>query len=138
MQKRKINRFQAIVLLAGVLYMLVVVLATIYSQTVYIEKLPTVVLVPLDETRGGYLRGELMEEQEEGHWLINTVERVDGPWGSKYIIKQVMSNWPQALPGGRMRVFELVRSENPVVAASSQSLYAGMEVRVVSEIELTS
>lgn len=135
MQKPKINRFQAIVLLAGALYMLVVVLATIYSQTVYIEKLPTVVLVPLDETRGGYLREELMEEQEEGRWLINTVERVDGPWGSKYIIKQVISNWPQSLPGGRMRVFELVRSESPVVAASSQPLYAGIEVRVVSGLE---
>ena len=135
MGKRKFSRFQAVVLAAGAVYMLVVVLATLYSQTIYVEKLPAVVLAPLDETRGGYLRGELVEEQEDGTWLVNTVERVDGPWGGKYIVKQVRTSAAQPLPGGRIRVFELTRSENPVVASSSEPLYAGMEVRVVSGLE---
>ena len=63
--------------------------------------------------------------------VVNTVERQDGPWGYRYVIKQHNAYSCQELPDGDLFVYEVMSNENPIVVGSTaEYLYDGMEVRI--------
>ncbi len=63
--------------------------------------------------------------------LMNTVERQEGPWGQRYVVKQITVFAYQELPDGDIFVYEAVSNENPIVLRSmAEFLYDGMEVRI--------
>ncbi|MBD5153310.1 MAG: hypothetical protein HDT16_12910 [Oscillibacter sp.] len=111
----------------SVVYILVVVGATVYGLTVYQDNLPQVELIP---SVGARVPKDCLQVGATG-MVVNTVERQDGPWGYRYVIKQLNAYSCQELPDGDMFVFEVMSNENPLVTGSTvEYLYDGMEVRI--------
>ena len=111
----------------SVVYLLVVVGATVYGLTVYQDNLPQVEAIP---SAGAEVPKDCLQEGPDGI-LLNTVERQDGPWGYRYMIKQLRVNFCQELPNGNMFVYEAASNENPlVIGSTAEFLYDGMEVRI--------
>ena len=104
-----------------------VVGSTVYSLTAYRDSLPQVELIQAEK---GNVPAECLIPGPDG-MLMNTVERQDGPWGKRYVVKQLSVFAYQELPDGRMFVYEAVSNENPIVLRSTADfLYEGMEVRI--------
>lgn len=121
------KKSRVVYLCIAAVYLLVVVGATAYSLTAYQEQLPQ---VELTQAERGRVPKECLMPGPEGQ-LLNTVERQDGPWGKRYVIKQLKVFSYQELPDGQMFVYEAVSNENPVVCGGSyEYLYDGMEVRI--------
>ena len=111
----------------SIVYILVVVGATVYGLTVYQDNLPQVELIP---SVGARVPKDCLQVGATG-MVVNTVERQDGPWGYRYVIKQLNAYSCQELPDGDMFVFEVMSNENPLVTGSTvEYLYDGMEVRI--------
>ena len=103
---------------------------TAYSLTAYQEQLPQVELIKPDR---GRLPPECLTDGPDGK-IMNTVERQDGPWGQRYIIKQFTVYAYQELPDGNLFVYEAVSNENPVVRSTTADfLWDGMEVSISLE-----
>lgn len=110
-----------------VVYFLVAIGATVYGLTVYQDNLPQVELIP---SVGARVPESCLQEGPDG-MLLNTVERQDGPWGYRYVIKQIHVYSCKELPDGDMFVYEVMSNENPIVTGSTaEYLYDGMEVRI--------
>lgn len=108
-------------------YFLIVVGATAYSLTAYQDSLPRVELIKSDS---GRLPSECLTDGPDGK-IMNTVERQDGPWGKRYVIKQLTVYAYQELPDGNLFVYEAINGENPVVRnTTADFLWDGMEVRI--------
>lgn len=107
-------------------YALVVMGATVYSLTAYQDNLPWVELIRPDK---GRVPKGCLSRAPDGGMQMNTVERQEGPWGQRYVVKQVYVYAYQELPDGNMYVYEALSNENPIIAESSaEYLYDGMEV----------
>ncbi len=123
--ERKWKTSRIVYLCMAVVYMLVVVGATAYSLTAYQASLPRVELI---QSERGRVPKECLLPGPDG-MLINTVERQEGPWGQRYVVKQLSVFAYQELPDGDMFVYEVVSNENPIVLSSTADfLYDGMEV----------
>lgn len=108
-------------------YILVVVGATVYSLTAYQAGLPQVEIIRSEK---GRVPQECLIPGPDG-MLLNTVERQDGPWGKRYVVKQMSVFSYQELPDGDFFVYEAVSNENPIILHSdAEYLYNGMEVRI--------
>ena len=111
----------------SIIYILVVVGATIYGLTVYQNSLPQVELIP---SVGARVPKDCLQAGPTGV-VVNVVERQDGPWGYRYVIKQLNAYSYQELPDGDVFVYEVMSNENPIVVGSTaEYLYDGMEVRI--------
>ncbi|NBK78868.1 hypothetical protein D5272_09770 [bacterium D16-76] len=122
-----IKTSRIVYLCISAVYFLVVVGATAYSLTAYQDQLPQVQLI---QSEKGHVPKDCLLPGPEG-MLLNTVERQEGPWGKRYVIKQLKVFSYQELPDGDMFVYEAVSNENPIVAGSTAGfLYDGMEVRI--------
>ena len=111
----------------SIVYILVVVGATIYGLTVYQNNLPQVELIP---SVGARVPKDCLQAGPTGR-VVNVVERQDGPWGYRYVIKQLNAYSYQELPDGDLFVYEVMSNENPIVVGSTaEYLYDGMEVRI--------
>ena len=111
----------------SIVYILVVVGATIYGLTVYQNNLPQVELIP---SVGARVPKDCLQAGPTG-MVVNVVERQDGPWGYRYVIKQLNAYSYQELPDGDLFVYEVMSNENPIVVGSTaEYLYDGMEVRI--------
>ncbi len=111
----------------AVLYLLIVCGATIYSLTAYRSRLPQVELTQAD---GGKIPISCLLKSPDG-MIINTVERQDGPWGKRYVIKQLTVFACQPVDEETVFVYEAVSNENPIVSGgTAEFLYDGMEVRI--------
>ncbi len=109
-------------------YFLVVCGATAYCLTAYHEQLPSVDLIQADR---GKVPSACLIEAADGGMLMNTVERQDGPWGKRYIVKQMTVYAYQEIDEETTFVYEAVSNENPIVIYSTaEYLYDGMEVRI--------
>jgi len=121
------KKSRVVYLCMAVIYCLVVVGATIYSLTAYQASLPRVELIRSEK---GRVPQECLTPGPDG-MLMNTVERQEGPWGQRYVVKQLAVFAYQELPDGDMFVYEAVSNENPIVLSSTADfLYDGMEVRI--------
>lgn len=126
-RKPSMKTSRIVYLCIAAVYFLVVVGATAYSLTAYQEQLPQVDLIKPDR---GRLPPECLTDGPDGK-IMNTVERQEGPWGQRYVIKQLTVYAYQELPEGDFFVYEAVSNENPIVAGSTDGfLYDSMEVRI--------
>lgn len=126
-KERKIKTSRIVYLCMVAVYFLIVVGATTYSLTAYQASLPRVELIKAD---GGRLPSECLTDGPDGK-IMNTVERQDGPWGKRYVIKQLTIYACQELPDGGFFVYEAINGENPVVRGTTADfLWDGMEVRI--------
>ncbi|MEH2933736.1 hypothetical protein [Acutalibacter sp. JLR.KK004] len=129
-KEQRIKTSRVVYLCIAAVYFLVVVGATAYSLTAYQEQLPQVELIKPDR---GRLPPECLTDGPDGK-IMNTVERQDGPWGQRYIIKQFTVYAYQELPDGNLFVYEAVSNENPVVRSTTADfLWDGMEVSISLE-----
>lgn len=118
---------RVVYLCIAAIYFLVVVGATVYSLTAYQEQLPQVELI---KPEGGLLPPECLSDGSDGK-ILNTVERQDGPWGKRYVIKQMTVYSYQERPDGELFVYEALSNENPMVrSTTAEFLWDGMEVRI--------
>ena len=124
---RKIRRI--LVLCAGVLYLLVVVGATVYSQTGYVQNLP---VVTLGQAENGSVPESIAAQGMDGP-ILYSVAQADGPWGKRYLLRQVPSYTYMAREDGTIWIYDASALENPLVFSASSPLetaYDGMEVRL--------
>lgn len=129
-RERRLKTSRIVYLCIAAAYFFVVVGATAYSLTAYQERLPQVELVRPDR---GRLPPECLTDGPDGK-IMNTVEREAGPWGQRYVIKQLTVYAYQELPDGDLFVYEAINSENPVVRSTTADyLLDGMEVSIVIE-----
>ena len=112
----------------GIVYLLATMGATAYSLTAYRGTLPQ---VELFQAPDGHVPKSCLQENPDGSLSMNTVERQEGPWGNRYVVKQLTLYSYQELPDGSLFVYEAIGSENPIVAsATAGPLCDGMEVRI--------
>lgn len=125
--ERRMKTSRIVYLCIAAVYFFVVVGATAYSLTAYQERLPQVELIRPDR---GRLPPECLTDGPEGK-ILNMVERQAGPWGQRYVIKQLTIYAYQELPDGDLFVYEAMGSENPVVySTTADYLLDGMEVSI--------
>ena len=127
-QERSWKTSRIVYLCIAVVYTLIVVGATVYSLTAYQAKLPQVELIQSERSR---VPPECLIPGPDNSMLMNTIERQDGPWGQRYVVKQITVYMFQELPDGNMFVYEAISNENPIVVSSTADfLFDGMEVRI--------
>lgn len=125
--KEKWKLWRILVLCAGVLYLLVVVGATIYSQTAAVEKLP---VVKLGAIENGVVPNAALVETDMG-MLVNFVEQTDGPWGKRYLLRQISVSGYRAVDDTSTLLLDTSSITGPIaVEISIPDYYDGMEVRL--------
>ena len=121
------KKSRIVYLCISIVYILAVVGATVYGLTAYQDNLSQVELIP---SVGARVPKSCLQEGPDG-MLLYTVERQDGPWGYRYLLKQLTASSPQELPDGDLFVYEAMSNRNPIVTgATAEYLYDGMEVRI--------
>ena len=127
---KKSYKFRRVLLLClGALYFLVVVGATVYSQTGYVQTLP---VVELGQPEGGRVPASAAAEGEDGP-ILYCVDQQDGPWGRQYILRQVPAYSYWARDDGTILIYDAAGLEDPLAVSASIPLelaYDGMEVRL--------
>ena len=120
---------RVIVSCAGALYLAVVIGATVYSQTGYVESLPLVELITAEK---GRVPDSALLEGADG-LLLNYVEQQDGPWGKRYVLRQMTVLNYIPMEEGVTFVYEAVNLDSPIALSVSippEYVYDGMEVRL--------
>lgn len=126
--KEKARFRRILVLCVGALYLLVVVGATVYSQTGYVQRLPVVTLAPID---GVVVPNESLVKSPDGGLLLNYVEQENGPWGKRYVLRQWKVSGHRPEDENHTIVYDIENLLAPVaVAISDPNYYDGMEVRL--------
>lgn len=130
MKERAFQRlWRTLVLCVGALYLLVVIGATIYSQTGYLDSLPVVKIGLLNQ---GRVPASAVAEGPEGP-ILYSVSQENGPWGKRYLLRQVSSYSYWARGDGTIWIYDVAALETPLVLSASvpmEYLYDGMEVRL--------
>lgn len=133
MKREKAPKSRKLYLALGLVYLLTVVAATVYSQTAYIDNLPAVELA----ISSSIVPRETLRQLPDGNWKVDTVERQEGPWGYKYVIKEVHTANPIPMEDQRLvQVFELMGNDNPLVVSCTGETYEGMEVRILKTADM--
>jgi len=123
-----LKRSRMICLSLAAVYLLAVVGATVYSLTVYQEKLPKVELIPFHD--GKIPRDSLLKD-EDGHDFLYMVEQQNGPWGKRYIVNVMSVYNILEVDDETVSVYEIKNSERAVIRYNpEQVLEDGMEVRI--------
>lgn len=128
MKKEKRKRAKRIWILGiGVLYLLVVAIATVHSQTGYFQNLPVVVIGTAEE---GIVPNSALTQTPSGA-LLNYVEQQDGPWGKQYVLRQRMVFHTQPVDEIHTFVSDAVDLKEPLALfVSAEPVYDGMRVRL--------
>ncbi len=122
------KRFQKVILCISAAYFLTVGGATIYAQTGYVNSLPKVTLAKADEQ---LIPISSFSQDENGNWQLNIVEQQDGPWGKKYVVKQLKVIQCLKADEETMRVYDAEALKKPyILSTDAEFLYEGMEVRI--------
>ena len=117
------------VLCVGAVFLLVLIGATIYSQTGYLDSLP---LVKIGSPDQGRVPASAAAMGQDGP-ILYSVSQEDGPWGKRYLLRSVPSYSFQELEDGTLFFFMMDSLEDPLVLSASvplEVLYDGMEVRL--------
>lgn len=132
MEKKRFLRSRLVYLILGAVYLLVIIAATVYSLTIYVERLPVAELPPQGAVDGVCVPVEYMRELPDGGWVVDTVKRTEGPWGNRYVISQVRAESVYPVEGdeSKVRFYALSETSDPIVARCSAETYDGMEVRL--------
>ena len=114
----------------GVLYLLIVAAATVYSQTGYVQNLPVVVIGTAED---GIVPNSALTQTPSGI-LLNYVEQQDGPWGKQYVLRQRMVFHTQPVDESHTFVSDAINLEEPLALfVSAEPAYDGMKVRLLEE-----
>lgn len=128
MKKGKRKKMHVIVLVMSVLYLAIVVGATAYCQTVYVQKLPLVTLIKPDK---GRVPEKALQGTETTGYFLYTVEQQEGPWGNRYVLKEMAVMRSEPINDDTVFVYEAIDLKKPIAcAANIDAFYDGMEVRV--------
>lgn len=112
----------------GVVFLLVVVAATIYSQTGYVERLPLATLAPIDWL---VVPNEALFTNDDGGDRLYYVEQEDGPWGKRYILREWVVTGQRPDDENHTVVYEIEELPYPVITSlSAGEPVDGMEVRL--------
>lgn len=132
MEKKRFRKSRIVYVILGVLYMLILIAATVYSLGFSENRLPIVDLAPPGAVDGLQVPVDYVREQSDGMWSIDTVQQIKGPWGYRYIIKQIKAEnvYPVEGDEGRVWFYTLRDVSDPIVARCSEETYEGMEVRL--------
>ena len=88
MENRKARKLRrAVIFTLGALYLLVVIGATIYSQTGYLDSLP---LVKIGSPDQGRVPASAAAMGQDGP-ILYSVSQEDGPWGKRYLLRSIPS-----------------------------------------------
>lgn len=118
-----------LIVCAGVVYLAAVVWATVYSQTGYVQSLP---VVELGQPENGSVPASIAAQGSDGP-ILYSVSQEDGPWGKRYLLRQVPSYSYWAREDGTIWIYDAAALEAPLVFSASIPLemaYDGMEVRL--------
>ena len=126
--KEETSRFRRIIVLCvGAIYLLLVISATVYSQTIYVNQLP---VVTLGQTDGGVVPNEALENGIDG-MKLNYVQQEDGPWGKRYLLRQTAVLGYRAVDENHTYLYDTSVIQGPIVIdVSTPDYYDGMEVRL--------
>ncbi len=132
MEEKRFLKSRLVYLILGALYLLVLVVATVYSLTIYVDQLPVAELPPQGAVDGICVPLEYVRELPDGGWVVDTVKQVNGPWGNRYVISKVRAESVYPVEGdeSRVRFYALSEVTDPVVARCSVETFDGMEVRL--------
>ena len=100
----------------GVVFLLVVVAATVYSQTGYVERLPLVTLAPIDWM---VVPNEALYVNDDGGYRLYYVEQEDGPWGKRYILREWVVTGQRPDDENHTVVYEIEELPYPVITSLS-------------------
>ena len=124
------RRMRRVVCIVAAVYALILLAATVYSQTGYVERLPAVALAKIEN---GMVLRKSMTRDTSGTYTMYTVVRERGPWGMRYIVRQTIIKDYE--PGDNRCIYvpiaESIREPLAVPLSANQPLYDGMEVRIV-------
>ena len=126
--KEETSRFRRIIVLCvGAIYLILVIGATVYSQTIYVNQLP---VVTLGQTDGGVVPNEALENGIDG-MKLNYVQQEDGPWGKRYLLRQTAVLSYRAVDENHTYLYDTSVIQGPIVIdVSTTDYYDGMEVRL--------
>ena len=109
-------------------FLLVVVAATVYSQTGYVERLPLVTLASIDWM---VVPNEALYVNDDGGYRLYYVEQEDGPWGKRYILREWVVTGQRPDDENHTVVYEIEELPYPVITSlSAGEPTDGMEVRL--------
>lgn len=123
------NLRRAVIFTLGALYLLMVIGATIYSQTGYLDSLP---LVKIGSPDQGKVPASAAAMGQDGP-ILYSVDQQDGPWGKRYLLRQVPAYSYWVMEDGTIYTYDAAGLEDPLVFSASIPLelaYDGMEVRL--------
>ena len=129
MTERGVKLRRIVVLCVGAVFLLVLIGATIYCQTGYLDSLPLVTIGSPDQ---GRVPASAAVMGQDGP-ILYSVSQEDGPWGNRYLLRSVPSYSFQELEDGTLFFFMMDGLEDPLVLSASvplEVLYDGMEVRL--------
>lgn len=132
MERKRFRKSRIAYVIIGVLYMLILIAATVYSLRFSVERLPVAELAPPGAVDGLQVPVDYVREQSDGMWVVDTAKQIKGPWGYRYMIKQVKAENVYPVEGDESRVwfYTLRDVSDPIVARCSEETYDGMEVRL--------
>ena len=126
MDEKKSTRLRRLTALClGVVFLLVVVAATVYSQTGYVERLPLVTLAPIDWM---VVPNEALYVNDDGGYRLYYVEQEDGPWGKRYILREWVVTGQRPDDGNHTVVYEIEELPYPVITSLSAASGVGLEI----------
>lgn len=112
----------------AVLYLAAVIFATVYTQTGYIDTLPSVELGQV--TDGRVPKSCTWYDEEKECLRVNTVVQESGPWGKRYIVRtEDILNYRE-LDEENIVVFGVTEIKEPIVVSATQEVFSGQEVRL--------
>lgn len=143
---------RVVLIILAIIFFALVVAATVYSLTAYREQFTAVTVgMPSNSI---VIKDALYVSPIDGGLYVNYLEQADGPWGKRYILRQLAVRAPIAVDAsgkaienqetaeldenGLIKdaagyyVYGVRELEGPVVVTSdAEVLYDGMEVRVM-------
>lgn len=129
MRDTKMTALQKIALNLGILYILFVIVLTVYNFAVEINHLPQVAIAVSDN---GVLPIDCLQGNFEIGYYIYKVEQQDGPWGKRYVAQKMQVYYVEQKEDSVI-IYELENTPTKVIRQMNFDIYDGMEIYIQSE-----
>lgn len=122
------KRKRMVYLCLTVLYLVAAILFTVRAQSRYREALP---LVELEVIHDGLVDAtDLVNSDTTGKLAVNTVEQQEGPWGKRYVIRQIELVNYVSQDTATLYLYGGTCIGAPIVISTTGPLNDGTEVRL--------
>ena len=147
----KMKKSRKIAIIIGGIYLVLVIIATVYCQRTYYSNLPTAYLSKPARAQIDYegrkpkslagVEGNVYDrtlprtclyDDGTGKMKVNMITEEEGPWGKRYKIKQTdVIYWPKDSGSENIVVLWRMDDSLPIAAdIDSEYVYEGMEVKL--------